>query len=655
LRSGTTMKLAILALGHDLFRTALESRLKSQFGVSVRSIPFPSDLEPPPVSRSVGPWVQSQFERIAAQIEDCATEHGGVAVLRECIGVLDFCSVGCQRWDDLELLHESQHPSASVAGLLVLAFPEIHWLLRTPYAHSDPFLTQAHIWTGGQSIEDAVSYHSHGFLSLFDPAGLRQLLRRCLLAVEDRRRQDLDAIPYYIRREVAAVIDEEHAYAYFSALAAFRSGYRPLPVTSWWSMERWLADAGEGQPPDPVISIEDIYLNFADRPKTFDRDGEVRSFPDGARPSPGLSQLAFRDSLCGKLSRVKRRVFLTVGHQRGSGRRDVWAINKDYLSLYPYKVRWVLKPVAGLYRFMRDAGLSGHLPRHARAVDGLVDPASVTEAEDLPHSAPGRLLMVAERLLERASLLLDAEPSLVDAVHATVLAIEAKELLRYQTPTTTLEAIALQHEAEAVAESLFLGVEYNLDVEQRFREIESEVKATSTWFHRSRSKRSALNAQLTIVERLASRFRSLNQIEEEMSCLARARRLRFDFWIRERPWPWRWAMWLPLRYLAFALSSLPRFMLSVVAWVFVFGLVYYCLAGWTHDKWEQSFEKVLESLAASAFFTFTLQPADGWSKVIEASVHRTALWNCLLAFQGAISFTNLGLLLSHLYMIVSRR
>jgi len=224
----------------------------------------------------------------------------------------------------------------------------------------------------------------------------------------------------------------------------------------------------------------------------------------------------------------------------------------------------------------------------------------------------------------------DAGPFLVDAVHAAVLAIEAKEPLRYQTPTTTLEAIALQHEAEAVAESLFLGVEYNLDLKQRFREIESEVAVTSKWFHRSRSKRSLLNAQLTIVERLASRFRGLNQIEEEMVCLARARQLRFDFWIREKPW--RWVLWPFLRYIAFALSSLPRFSAAVAGTILVFGAVYVRFASWAgQDEWTRlgTFEKALSSLAASAFFTFTLQPADGWSQLFTCHPVRGALWNLL--------------------------
>jgi len=262
--------------------------------------------------------------------------------------------------------------------------------------------------------------------------------------------------------------------------------------------------------------------------------------------------------------------------------------------------------------------------------------------------------MVADRLLARGAQLLGPSSSVVDAVHAAVLAIEAKELLAGQTPTTSLEAIALQHEAEAMAESKFLGVSYNLNLRDRLREIEAEVKAVANRFHSSRIHRSAINAQLAMAERLAKRFHELNQIEEEMACLAEARRLRFDFWVFEKPWPWRWLMWLPLRYLAFTLTSLPRFLLAVFVWIFLFGLVYHQLGCWTHQGWRPAFsaEQIFKSVAASAFFTFTLQPAQEWSEVLE---HRAALWHLVLAFQGAVSFVNLGLFLSHLYMIVSRR
>ena len=258
------------------------------------------------------------------------------------------------------------------------------------------------------------------------------------------------------------------------------------------------------------------------------------------------------------------------------------------------------------------------------------------------HSAPGALLLVAQSLLSRARRCLEGCGSPDDAVVAATLALDAKELLAYRTPTTALEALALQHEAEVTAESMFLGVEYNIEVNDRLYEIRREVKAISQWFAPSRRQRSELNARLTIIERLAKRFSDLHQIDEEMACLAEARRLRFEFWVREKPY--RWIFWPVLRYVAFALSSLGKFALGVAAWVLVFAGIHYLLHTAPGAAAEASFP---HALASSAYFFATLQPCGG--------IGHSTMIDAVLAFQGFVAFLNLGLLISHLYLTVSRR
>jgi hypothetical protein len=378
-------------------------------------------------------------------------------------------------------------------------------------------------------------------------------------------------------------------------------------------MERWLGSSASDVP-DPDVVLEDVYLNFPDRPRTF-------------RGGHHLSELKFRDEMYQKLGRVKeRRLFVTVGHRRTDDLRKLWRDNEKYLGNRSYSHVWVYKPVAGLHHILVKLPRSGSRSRQT----------SPPAEKSLPdHSAPGRLLMVASRLLARSSQILQSCRSVEDAVHAAMLALEAQELLGSRTPTTALEALALRHEAEVIAESLFIGVQYNLDLGQRFREVHEEVREASKWFRPAQRRRSALNAELTIIERLASRFRHLNQVEEELACLARARRLRFDFWVRERPW--RWVLWPVLRYIAFALSSLGRFAVAVGLWILLFWPLHHLITG----------DTALGSLSSSAFFTFTLQlPSDFTTTTTE---------NFLLAFQSAVSLINMGLLLSHLYIIVSRR
>ena len=73
-------------------------------------------------------------------------------------------------------------------------------------------------------------------------------------------------------------------------------------------------------------------------------------------------------------------------------------------------------------------------------------------------------MIIAEKLMERSRRLLKNSESVIDAIHAATLALEAKELLACKTPTKSLEALSLQHQAEVEAESMFYGVEYDLDV-----------------------------------------------------------------------------------------------------------------------------------------------------------------------------------------------
>ncbi|RMG40887.1 MAG: hypothetical protein D6732_02950, partial [Methanobacteriota archaeon] len=168
------------------------------------------------------------------------------------------------------------------------------------------------------------------------------------------------------------------------------------------------------------------------------------------------------------------------------------------------------------------------------------------------------------------------------------------------------------------------------------------------WFHSASRKRSELNARLTIIENLARRFRELNQFEEEQQCLAEARKLRFEFWMRQSPY--RRILWLPLKYLEYALYSISWFLFFLVVILLFFGTFYYFFynsvivpPGPTRSFWE--------SFSAAMMFFFTLQSAPGWDQLPQWQ----SLWNIILAFQGAISLFNLTLLLTHLYMQISRR
>jgi hypothetical protein len=436
-----------------------------------------------------------------------------------------------------------------------------------------------------------------------------------------------------LRPRLAAAIDEEADYSFFNAYVAFRWGWRAHTVTSEALFGDLFSDSPVANLYDrPSLLLEDIYLNFADRP-----------------PERHTSEIQKRDEDYEGLREVRKRFFVTVG--RGNLRdRGIWRRNLAYfraLKRAGKDVRVVYKPLAGVFETGSAFRMEGVRAGEGAQLSGQLERGSRGRG----HSAPGRLLVIAACLLKRAKLVLRDASSPKEAVLAATLALEARELLGWKTPTTGLEALCVQHEAEVSAESMFVGIEYNLAVQRRFREISAEVRMIAQSFHGRRQRRSAISAQLTLVERLAQRFRELHQIEEELACLAEARKLRFDFWVGEK-W-WRWPSWPFLRYLAVTLKSLPVFLTVVVAWAVFFGLSYW-LIGELSLKDDVTFWDAMLS-SWRAFFTGS--SASDWTYLINKDGNGgwESFWDAWLTFQGVVSSTNLGLLLSHLYLIVSRR
>jgi hypothetical protein len=443
--------------------------------------------------------------------------------------------------------------------------------------------------------------------------------------------------------ELALAVDEEADYCILEALSAYRFGYRVLAASTWKAFDaiwNW-----KGALEKPSLSFEDMYLGFPDQPDKLPKEREpIRT--------PHLSDLRYRDSKAALwdnlFPQVKRRVFVTVGHHKGATGRAIWAENRQYLREAGKKWKYVAKPVGSIFRIAEEARLWDPIRDRACYPQSFAWPPKPNYSEETApkHSAPGRLLAIAERLTRRARALLKDCDNVQDAVHAAVLALEAKELLADQTPTSALEAIALQHQAEITAESLFIGVEYNIDLRPRLTEIKTDVKRVSEWFHGSRKAYSELNARLAIAEQLAQRFSDMNQIEEEAACLEVATRIRFDLWVLAKPW--RLPLWPVLRYLSYVLPSLPRLALSVLGWILLFGWIYF-LRGTPHPGHSLPYQ-FLDSVTASAHFFATLQLPNDWSPSLSG-----AGGQLILVVQGFIALTNLGMLTSNFFSIISRR
>jgi len=367
--------------------------------------------------------------------------------------------------DDVDLATFSVTSSSSWSGLLamlVLAFPEIRWVFMTIRDSNTESGSVTHsnwewFWVnhGPSTLAEARG------TPLFDAHGLRDWLRDRLQS--DAKRDGLDSyeggqiVPS--RSDVAVVLDDEPEFRDFEALMVYSRGFRVHSIQSWAEAQRLLGYNGslrrtsggeEGGPADAraratseerdrfLLSIEDLYLRFPDQTYrgTSDLDQREQLLPGLSRDSPPC------------------RRFVSVGYE-ASGLLEDYARRKDYLrkrrewgtrviGVQPrYTEQLVFKPASGLYALWHELGLE-RVFRQAvvfNATRGLALRYTWPiwherfQRRDQPknlrrdHSSPGRLVQIAQSLLDRAMTESIGGRTLTDAVAGAVLATDALELL----------------------------------------------------------------------------------------------------------------------------------------------------------------------------------------------------------------------------------
>jgi hypothetical protein len=469
--------------------------------------------------------------------------------------------------DRLDPLAEEGHWNA-LLGMLILAFPTIRWVFGVTL-HEKPE-TNSLTEKLTSELERIKKFHSLESLThpmwdpVFDGSGLRNFVR--LLTVRSAEKAGQLPVVMPVRPQLAIAIDEESSYCNFNALAAYRNGYRCFNIQT---EELAASLLGKGAKLDlgPLrLTLEDMHLNFPDRTKN--RIGDI-----------SLSDLYMREEYLPKLGKLgdpegPKRIFVTTGRHRSDG-NEKWEKNKGYRDRLHEEGRGgdiVNKPVSGIFRLWSKAKLE--------KAEGFLwpfqdDTHHEDEQSNEGHSARGRLLEIAIALLSRACHLINNIHSTSHAVVGAVLTTDALELLGGKTPTTSLEALALKHQFEVLAEVHFYGVGTKLEVEGRMKDIRSEIKSLSVHFD-SETKRyfrkmSVMNAEAAILGDIIKIFREHNQFDEEQLIQNRARRLHFDLQLAEKWWGVRFLGRPVAKYLCFLLSSIWGFLMGTTLCIALLG------------------------------------------------------------------------------------
>lgn len=487
----------------------------------------------------------------------------------------------------------------SLLAMLILAFPEVRWhallvvgrptTTGAPNDLRDPDLRR---WLWFQSRHGISALHEVRGTPLFDGYGLRQHVLSCMF---QERPSLTRSVPH--RKALATVLDEEEGYRWLLAYMAYRHGFRACAIASWREAENLLGrdgllhrtDEAKSDLDDFVLSLEDWFLSYPDqtgRSGLSDLRLRVEELPALAMHAPPL------------------RRFLTVGHLKQSaikaekreGLLSVLRENELAYTAIPLQPNQQVsfKPASGLFTLWRELGLNRDWnstgkyawddfirSRYVGLAPGYFWPPDVEREDDYllqyqedGHSSPGRLTHIAEHLIERANGLIRETNTATDALRGAVLATEALELLGAKTPTVSVEALLLKHAFEVTAECQFPGVEYHLNLKERFADIRANLGRMSQWLNSSRQQDFQLNAEALILSKLASILEEHGEYEEfefcqmELRSLHRRIQVRFDK--KTRP-PFLWILIYPFRlYIEFVLRSSLHFLGTIFVLILLF-------------------------------------------------------------------------------------
>lgn len=607
------------------------------------------------------------FNHISTSITRVIDQSGGIETsVHKPIAVLDFVD---SEWNsinlsDLNALSGRQGGIAEAVSMLLLVFPDIQWVLYTSYqwklkakgtSETDQdgkeigILNHLYQISEISKLPDILDTLDRGYNSLFDPAKLRNLIKQ---NIKNHSSNSGHRIAPYVpdRKQQAVSIDDEPEYAYFEAYTAYRFGYSGHAVTSFNLFEDlFKKDSKFRFKPDLVF--DDLYLSFPDR-----------------SPNISLSDLEIRedDDHYPLLKATDYHILLTVGHGRGE-QRKTRRYNHRYLFQQKIKegtkYKILYKPFAGIFDLWEKSGMKRWLKKTNGLAEGFEWPPKGKSRGTLEseggHSAPGRLLAIAEKLIERSRALLETADTVPKAIHGAMLALEARELLGNRTPTTSLEALSLKHQFEVKAECMFYGVEYNFDVKARIKDIKQEVKSISDWFNRKERKRSALNAEIGILNKLAAIYRNYGQFDEENAILDEMRKLYSRLWSSRKQV--RWAIYPFRRYIEILMSSLSKFTLAILFWIVLFGSVFHILLKPSVTDTNFNYFDSL-AISTSTFLGLQLPDIDFWGlgdlddnteKELKETLDKSSqFWFIMPAVLG---FVHLGIFITHLYMIIQRR
>lgn len=622
-------------------------------------------------------WVSQTF----ADISDWLNDEMSHSDLKEAIGIIEIYDERLLDLSSLNPVHIRQF-WAAVAAMLILAFPEIHWIFITPYAlkkepgHSEENerfdkVHRLRVSDKKLNLREILKIYDGNYSPLFDPLGFRYSIRESIVQT-DSEKNEFDYLPR--RKEVVVAIDEEEDYIHFVSYIAYRFGYCVAQVNSYFILKM----LGELSPGNFDVFFEDVFLNFPDRPLEIET----------------LSQLKKRHEDFPILQiNGKKRVLVTSDHQPPKAKAAENKTNEEpatfsktaeeieaeseanyvNIDLKPQKVR---KPFSGIFKFWAEAGMNGFAPEYGKTSEKMKKPGNPNESVR-GHSAPGRLLIIANCLIKRATHWANTADTVKKATLGATLALEALDYLGNRTPTVSLQALSLKHKSEVIAESMFYGVGYSISQEARFSEIKEKIKSIGEWF--AAESDAVLNAEIKIINDMALIFQQQGLFDEESECMEKIRSLYLKLFKsrnqKKRTEPEKIISINTLLnrikseigfyidtllnrieygirfYIDTLLKSIWNFLFAVSLWVWSFAIIFTVVNVFmAKEKPASLFDCLAHGLYDACIAFFSMQPAHDMAEVESEEIILVVSIFCIV-----ISYIHLGIFISYIYSLIIRK
>lgn len=409
----------------------------------------------------------------------------------------------------------------------VLSFPELRIELLLS-AGSTATAGQISSWSKQYGYEFIPSSAQHGITltcaleylvlelsPLFDPSGRRRLIRA------QAREQ--------ISSDVVIAIDDEQLFAQIHGYACFLAGFGVSIV--WRADQLHALELSRSAPNAQALAaiVTDWDLRFedavgADAHTAPDSAGEAELARRRVLALPGAGNAALM-----VVTATPYRNLIEHGLFRSKAVGTAQSARALQAPLDEHRLAVLEKPIGGILHVERRLR---ELTSRAAHFDEIAAAKSIPLESTDRHSAPYARKAVADRLLRRARACAKHTDDITRLLQAAVFAREARLLLGGLARTTSFECLALQHEAEVLAELAFLGFAGGLDAKSRLRLLETQGamivsprtgQNTATPAKRGSiagaAKRSLDNFLVASTERLRKAYAESDQVVASDACL----------------------------------------------------------------------------------------------------------------------------------------